>query len=1320
MNWEYYKPKFEYEEKFDDSAWPWAGHRYFAYDLIANLKPKIIVELGTHYGTSLWSFSQAVKDQNIDAELNAVDTWQGEKHAGFYGEEVFETVNQIKEKFYKNLKINLIRKTFDEALSGFKDNSIDILHIDGLHTYDAVKHDFENWLPKVNKNGVILFHDIKVREGDFGVYKFWEELKERYVTIEFFQSFGLGVLSLNKTMGNDFKDREHDSQMLYSYTHEMKKIQAININKHLLGKKEKELQMMDKTITISRQNFETLKQTVQLKEQELHAKDLEIQVITEDIKVKEEQIEAKNKKIESIETKLSNIVSELTGIYQSRGWNLVLFIRRISDRVFLRGTRRRKIGSLLFLLIKKSLSLFKVIKVKINNHLKLVKKAKILLDREGLFSCIRKIYKYIRNITEQNEPRINPPLDNFNVWIKEITEADKENIKNKIDIFKYKPKISIITPVFNVDPKWLDDCILSVKNQLYENWELCLHDDASTNTDTVVCLQKWEKIDSRIKISYGLKNQHISEATNNALKLSTGEFFALMDNDDEIREDALFWIVDTLNEHPDADLIYTDECKKTLDGRYIDFILKPDWSPEYLLNDMYTGHLSIYRKSILSKVGLFRSEYNFSQDYDFALRVSEVTDNIYHVEKVLYFWRQITGSASFGGKDFARKSNLAALGDAMKRRGVRADIIEYPCANRAKILIQDNKKVSIIIPSDSYDNIIKSVNSIIKNTDYPDFEIILVTNSKLVTKLKSTLITDICDIVFSSYDKKYNFSDKCNQGVLDAKGEIVVFLNDDVFPEENNWLKNLIEFLFYDPKVGGVSPLLLYENNTIQYAGMTTNVNPFCGTFLNGRSRDESLSKKARNISVLSGACCALKKDVFLKIGGFDSVNTPAGHSDLDLSFKLLENGYRCIYTPYSVLYHIGNHSWHIKKDKADIYVLSKWGRYISSDPYYTKSMRALLEGYLPEHFGIFSNQSIYKKYSFDALLVLHDLSFSGAPMVVLNMARAIINSGGYPVIYSYVDGPFRTEFERLNIPVIVNSLAQNDSFSFIHFAKNFDIVIANTVVTYPAVSMIDNIVPTIWFIHEANSIESYFIPQYNNHNPSLLNTLKNTKASIYAASEYSREAILKFCSKVKVLNLGLIDQYNNRRKTITKNKVQFSMVGTIEERKAQDIFIKAILKMPTKYRSKAIFNIIGNDKHHKGFVDELKKESQKVPEIMWHGLVSDQDKKIDLFSQTDVFVVVSRDEPTSIVVIEGAMLGKPSIISKNVGAKYIIEDGKTGFVVETCSVNQLMKVMMDIIDKPKILIPMGIKSRNRYLETSTFEIFQANLIKEIKNNINK
>ena len=206
MSWKFHKPKFEYEETFKDFGWPWAGHKNFGYDLVRNFNPKIIVELGTHKGTSFWSFCQAVKDGEMDSELFAVDTWKGEEHAGYYSEEIFEEVKAIRKKYYGNIKISLMRKFFDEALDDFKDHSIDLLHIDGFHTYESVKHDFETWLTKMNKEGIVVFHDIFVKERDFGVYKFWEELKNNYITIEFYQSYGLGILFFNEAKGQSFEN----------------------------------------------------------------------------------------------------------------------------------------------------------------------------------------------------------------------------------------------------------------------------------------------------------------------------------------------------------------------------------------------------------------------------------------------------------------------------------------------------------------------------------------------------------------------------------------------------------------------------------------------------------------------------------------------------------------------------------------------------------------------------------------------------------------------------------------------------------------------------------------------------------------------------------------------------------------------------------------------------------------------------------------------------------------------------------------------------------------------------------------------------------
>ena len=192
--WEFYDQKFEYEQIIDPLETGWYGHVFFAYDLVRNMRPERIVELGTHKGHSFFTFCQAVKDGCLDTELFAIDTWKGDKHAGFYDDSVWETVNQVKESFYDSLRINLIRKNFDSAADGFGDQSIDILHIDGCHTYEAVKNDFERWVGKVKDNGVILLHDINERQNDFGVFRLWDELIKQYKTLEFYHSHGLGVL----------------------------------------------------------------------------------------------------------------------------------------------------------------------------------------------------------------------------------------------------------------------------------------------------------------------------------------------------------------------------------------------------------------------------------------------------------------------------------------------------------------------------------------------------------------------------------------------------------------------------------------------------------------------------------------------------------------------------------------------------------------------------------------------------------------------------------------------------------------------------------------------------------------------------------------------------------------------------------------------------------------------------------------------------------------------------------------------------------------------------------------------------------------------
>lgn len=200
-NWKFSQPNFEYQAVLNEQidTFGWLGHTHFAYDLVSQFQPDKVVELGTHWGVSFFAFCQAAKDHSAATKLYAVDTWQGEKHAGQYDERVIKLVKKIKAKFFSELSIHFLRQTFDQAVADFADESIDILHIDGLHTYEAVKHDFQTWLPKVKADGLILFHDTTEKSRGFGVYRLWRELTKKYpMHFEFTHSHGLGVICLNE------------------------------------------------------------------------------------------------------------------------------------------------------------------------------------------------------------------------------------------------------------------------------------------------------------------------------------------------------------------------------------------------------------------------------------------------------------------------------------------------------------------------------------------------------------------------------------------------------------------------------------------------------------------------------------------------------------------------------------------------------------------------------------------------------------------------------------------------------------------------------------------------------------------------------------------------------------------------------------------------------------------------------------------------------------------------------------------------------------------------------------------------------------------
>ena len=903
------------------------------------------------------------------------------------------------------------------------------------------------------------------------------------------------------------------------------------------------------------------------------------------------------------------------------------------------------------------------------------------------------------------------------IFAEQQAELSHETAARAIDGFAHRPLISVLMPVYQTPVQWLRRAVASLQEQYYDDWELCAVDDRSPGSEQRDLLRELAASDPRVRPAIMEQNSGISAASNRALQMAQGEFVALLDHDDELTPDALFRMVEAINLQPDADFIYSDECKidDTPARRLFHFVFKPDWSPEIMFNCMLTSHLTVYRRALVEQLGGFRSEYDFSQDYDLALRVSEAAKHIVHVERVLYFWRAIPGSAASGDKVDARVSNIGALNAALQRREIPGQATPLRYANYVRIAVPTDDTpagdamVSIIIPSDSLQNLRPALQAIRTGTDYANYEVVVVCNGPLAARLADEFF-DWGAVTFAPYNKPYNFADKCNEGAKIAAGNVLVFYNDDVFPLQRDWIERLIEYLWV-PGVGGVSPKLLHANDTIQYAGMISGTPGLCGTAYNNVPADApdsflTMHKYVRNVSILSGACCALRKDMFWRIGGFDAHNTPDAHSDLDLSYKLMEAGLRCVYTPHAQLRHIGNHSWGAtrRKNQADAFMLRRWGGHVSRDPFFTASMKRVLYRDFRFTYRIYAEHLDPQRSAFGphVLFVSHELSLTGAPRMLLYAAKVVLQAGGFPVIVAREDGPLRQEITEAGIATIIDgSLAQNH-FLFERFARNFDLAVVNTIALSAVVrqlSAIENL-RTVWWLHEARSLAVDLRSVGDVH---------WARVQVLCNGAYAQHFVPEDID-AHILHYGIPDNGLCEGTAPTPRPTTFLLSGTIEPRKGQDILVEAIALLPEHVRRGCRFLMTGYlwEKHH-AFWREIEGKMAGLPEVTYLGL-RDHAEQLRLIAGSDVIVCASRDEPWSLVVMEAAMSQKPSIVNECVGAAEMFDE-QSCFCFECGSPLSLAGQLLAAYERREDLPAMGRAARRVFERDLTLDAFSARFL---------
>ena len=517
---------------------------------------------------------------------------------------------------------------------------------------------------------------------------------------------------------------------------------------------------------------------------------------------------------------------------------------------------------------------------------------------------LRLLYYYNNTLVQQYKK------SRFCLKRSKLTPEKIQEIREEMKQFNYLPKLSIITPVYNVDEKLLRSCIDSVVQQIYENWEFCLVDDASTKKQVIETLKMCADSDKRIRIGLNEKNLGISETTNKAIKMATGEFIVFLDNDDLLSGIALFEVVKLLNKHPDADVIYSDEDKIISDDELCEPFFKPDWSPEYFRGVMYVGHLLTVRKTVAEKVGLLDKKFDFVQDYEFMLRLSETTNKIYHIPKILYHWRKIRGSvaSSVDSKGDVGSIQVNAVNSHLQRLQLPAIAKKSHFPHRAILSPLPRSKfplVSIIIPTkDNPEFIQRCLQSIFETTTYPNFEVIVIDNN--TTDEQAIEIINSYPVKKVDYKEPFNFSKINNFGSNCAKGDYLVFLNNDTCINTKDWIENLLYYV-EQPDVAAAGPLLKFPDNTVQHAGVVLGFRGTADHIMRNYPIDcEGYAGSllcAREVSAITAACMMVKKSLFVDVGGFNEYYSII-YQDVDLCLKFLTKGYRIIYNPRVVITH--------------------------------------------------------------------------------------------------------------------------------------------------------------------------------------------------------------------------------------------------------------------------------------------------------------------------------------------------------------------------------------------------------------------------------
>ena len=821
---------------------------------------------------------------------------------------VIVKIKEFKKEMLDKLQINKeIRKTvFDKYEVSLEENLKEKMHF----VYDGVIDlIFQNCLVKENKK--YIYDQEWYEENvpvEFILYRalfYFTELKHKEDINIIYEKLELtDYINVFEELENKIQEKIIDKDVWNMHVNSIK---DIGNTREILHWYEDRLKAADTQIQNLEMNIESYKKKKDIQIQNIQDckknADIHIQNLEIHIENYQKAVRDLNKLVQEKDVELVNYANQLRAISSSLSWKLTKPIRILSwvlnprsgasfiDRIMPPGGKRRIEYD------KKQTE--KKYARKVSNYFKLSDE-----ETAEFWKGIdhRKYLKYEKDLERENKGEFS----DYEKWIKANAPTDQELEMQTKTKFRKRPKISIVVPLYNTDTEFFRELLYSIHCQTYSNWELCLADGSNEPLEEIISMTKNDK---RIKYKFLGENKGISENTNKALELATGDYISLLDHDDMLDISALYEVVKVINENNDVEFIYSDEDKfYFIDTPRYSPHFKPDFAPDTLRSNNYICHFSVFKKSLLEEIGGFNTEYNGAQDFDIILRATEKAKKVIHIPKILYNWRVHKGSTSMDteAKPYAIEAGRKAVEAHLKRIGLKGIVSNgiHPGTYMVDYDVIGNPKVSIIIPNKDGKDVLKTcIDSVLEKTTYQNYEIVIVENNSETEEIFEYYkeLEKNSKIKVIKYEEKgFNYSKIINFGVKNSTGDYIVQLNNDTELITSDWIEKMLGFAQRED-VGAVGVRLYYPDETTQHAGIIVGCLQVAAHVFRGLPKENNgyfgREKLIQNMNAVTAACIMTKKSIYEEVG-YMNEKFAVAFNDIDFCLKIRETGKLIIYNP--------------------------------------------------------------------------------------------------------------------------------------------------------------------------------------------------------------------------------------------------------------------------------------------------------------------------------------------------------------------------------------------------------------------------------------